>query len=103
MKPARSGTRNKDEIDFRYHTGRFRTRDGNRLALLAAHREGSLEICRKQVAFTQNVDVDQAGPERQICVFTRDGHTALVTLRKPAPVDHATFTLSVWRDTSDPR
>ncbi|WP_233521790.1 serine/threonine-protein kinase [Streptomyces triticagri] len=98
LEPVRSGSWNKDEIDVRYHDGRLRTRDGNRLALLADRREGSLAVCRKQVTFAKDIALDGVGSGRQICVFTQDGHAALVTLREVVPAQHASFTLAVWPD-----
>ncbi|RII09699.1 Serine/threonine-protein kinase AfsK [Streptomyces sp. YIM 130001] len=96
LESSRSGAWNKDEIDVRYHSDRLRTRDGNRLALLAAQREGSLTVCRKQVTFAKDISLEDVEPGRQICVFTQEGHAALVTLREVVPAQHASFTLAVW-------
>ncbi|AJF68829.1 serine/threonine-protein kinase [Streptomyces vietnamensis] len=93
-----------NNYDLSYDTGGYLDAEssGGNLVLLDPGQEGSLEACRAETRFTQNIYVNKLSPGRQVCVTTGTGHLGLVTVKAFSPEDspstYMTLDLTVWRN-----
>ncbi|MEU4280868.1 serine/threonine-protein kinase [Streptomyces tanashiensis] len=93
-----------NNYELSYDTGGYLDAEssGGNLVLLDAGQEGSLEACRAETRFTQNIYVNRLSPGRQVCVTTGTGHLGLVTVKAFSPEDspstYLTLDLTVWRN-----
>ncbi|MEU7387686.1 serine/threonine-protein kinase [Streptomyces tanashiensis] len=93
-----------NNYELSYDTGGYLDAEssGGNLVLLDAGQEGSLEACRAETRFTQNIYVNKLSPGRQVCVTTGTGHLGLVTVKAFSPEDspstYLTLDLTVWRN-----
>ncbi|WP_027759180.1 serine/threonine-protein kinase [Streptomyces sp. AA1529] len=73
-----------------------------KLALLDKSQKGSLETCRAETRFTDDVALKRLVPGSRLCLQTTSGHIALVTYRGHAPQgdpsDYVKLDVTVWRD-----
>lgn len=90
--------------ELSYDTGGYldaESTDG-KLVLLDPSQEGSLEACRVDTRFTENIDTEKLSKGRQVCVFTGSGHIGLVTVQgfsaEDSPSKYMTLDLTVWRN-----
>ncbi|MFI6122446.1 serine/threonine-protein kinase [Streptomyces sp. NPDC051064] len=90
--------------ELSYDTGGYldaESTDG-KLVLLDPSQEGSLEACRADTRFTENIDTEKLSKGRQVCVFTGSGHIGLVTVQgfsvEDSPSKYMTLDLTVWRN-----
>ncbi|MFE9854703.1 serine/threonine-protein kinase [Streptomyces sp. NPDC005780] len=76
--------------------------EGGKLVLLDPGQQGSLDICRTETRFADEIGVDKLAKGRQVCVITGTGHLALVTYQghssDDSPSDYMTIDLTVWRN-----
>ncbi|MFF8376043.1 serine/threonine-protein kinase [Streptomyces sp. NPDC015661] len=90
--------------ELSYDTGGYLDAEssGGNLVLLDPGQVGSLEACRAETRFTQNIYVNKLSPGRQVCVTTGTGHLGLVTVKAFSPEDspstYMTLDLTVWRN-----
>ncbi|MGW8763421.1 serine/threonine-protein kinase [Streptomyces sp. NPDC055815] len=90
--------------ELSYDTGGYLDAEssGGNLVLLDPGQTGSLEACRAETRFTQNIYVNKLSPGRQVCVTTGTGHLGLVTVKAFSPEDspstYMTLDLTVWRN-----
>ncbi|MFI8519921.1 protein kinase [Streptomyces sp. NPDC085481] len=90
--------------DLSYDTGGYLDAEstGGTMVLLDPGQEGSLEVCRADTRFTQDVYVNKLSPGRQVCVTTGTGHLGLVTVKgfspEGSPSTYMTLDLTVWRN-----
>ncbi|MER5207510.1 serine/threonine-protein kinase [Streptomyces sp. NPDC002825] len=90
--------------ELSYDTGGYLDAEssGGNLVLLDPGQQGSLEACRAETRFTQNIYVNKLSPGRQVCVTTGTGHLGLVTVKAFSPEDspstYMTLDLTVWRN-----
>ncbi|MFJ6572513.1 protein kinase [Streptomyces sp. NPDC091292] len=90
--------------ELSYDTGGYLDAEstGGTLALLDPGQEGSLEACRADTRYTQNIYVDKLSQGRQVCVTTGTGHMGLVTVKgfsgEDSPSTYMTLDLTVWRN-----
>ncbi|MFF2850998.1 protein kinase [Streptomyces sp. NPDC058001] len=93
--------------ELSYDTGGYLDAEstGGTLALLDPGQEGSLEACRADTRYTQNIYVDKLSKGRQVCVTTGTGHMGLVTVQgfsgEDSPSTYMTLDLTVWRNAVD--
>ncbi|MGW1122555.1 serine/threonine-protein kinase [Streptomyces tanashiensis] len=93
-----------NNYELSYDTGGYLDAEssGGNLVLLDPGQEGSLEACRAETRFTQNIYVNKLSPGRQVCVTTGTGHLGLVTVKAFSPEDspstYLTLDLTVWRN-----
>ncbi|MFB4419625.1 serine/threonine-protein kinase [Streptomyces sp. QL37] len=90
--------------ELSYDTGGYldaESTDG-KLVLLDPSQVGSLEACRADTRFTENIDTEKLSKGRQVCVFTGSGHIGLVTVQgfsaEDSPSRYMTLDLTVWRN-----
>ncbi|MFE9726679.1 serine/threonine-protein kinase [Streptomyces sp. NPDC005794] len=90
--------------ELSYDTGGYldaESTDG-KLVLLDPSQEGSLEACRADTRFTENVPTEKLSKGRQVCVITGTGHMGLVTVQgfsaEDSPSKYMTLDLTVWRN-----
>ncbi|MFJ7959917.1 serine/threonine-protein kinase [Streptomyces sp. NPDC096319] len=90
--------------ELSYDTGGYLDAEssGGNLVLLDPGQEGTLEACRAETRFTQNIYVNKLSKGRQVCVTTGTGHLGLVTVKGFSPEDspstYLTLDLTVWRN-----
>lgn len=76
--------------------------EGGKLVLLDPGQQGSLDICRTETRFADEIGVDKLAKGRQVCVITGTGHLALVTYQghssDDSPSDYMTIDVTVWRN-----
>ncbi|MFI1655801.1 serine/threonine-protein kinase [Streptomyces sp. NPDC020472] len=93
-----------NNYELSYDTGGYLDAEssGGNLVLLDPGQEGSLEACRAETRFTQNIYVNKLSPGRQVCVTTGTGHLGLLTVKAFSPEDspstYMTLDLTVWRN-----
>ncbi|WP_225802184.1 serine/threonine-protein kinase [Streptomyces sp. NK15101] len=93
-----------NNYDLSYDTGGYLDAEssGGNLVLLDPGQEGSLEACRAETRFAQDIYVNKLSPGRQVCVTTGTGHLGLLTVRAFSPEDspstYMTLDLTVWRN-----
>ncbi|MFJ8752493.1 serine/threonine protein kinase [Streptomyces sp. NPDC102441] len=90
--------------ELSYDTGGYldaESTDG-KLVLLDPSQEGSLEACRADTRFTENIATEKLSKGRQVCVFTGTGHIGLVTVQgfsaEDSPSKYMALDLTVWRN-----
>ena len=70
--------------------------------LLDPSQQGSLETCRADTRFTENIATEKLSKGRQVCVFTGTGHIGLVTVQgfssEDSPSKYMSLDLTVWRN-----
>ncbi|WP_405903543.1 protein kinase [Streptomyces sp. NBC_00656] len=78
--------------------------EGGKLVLLDPGQQGSLDICRSETRFADDIGLEKLTKGRQVCVITGTGHLALVTYQghspDDSPSDYMTIDLTVWRNAS---
>ncbi|WP_328946518.1 protein kinase [Streptomyces sp. NBC_00250] len=90
--------------ELSYDTGGYFDAEssGGNLVLLDPGQVGSLDVCRAETRFTQNVYVSKLSQGRQLCVTTGSGHMGLVTVKGISPEDspstYVTIDVTVWRN-----
>ncbi|MFD8973012.1 protein kinase [Streptomyces sp. NPDC059593] len=90
--------------ELSYDTGGYLDAEssGGNLVLLDPGQVGSLDVCRAETRFTQNVYVNKLSQGRQLCVTTGTGHMGLVTVKGISPEDspstYMTLDVTVWRN-----
>ncbi|MFI1936058.1 protein kinase [Streptomyces purpureus] len=90
--------------ELSYDTGGYIDAEssGGNLVLLDPGQEGSLEACRAETRFTQNIYVTKLAKGRQVCVTTGTGHLGLLTVQgfspEESPSTYMTLDLTVWRN-----
>ncbi|MFC9705610.1 protein kinase [Streptomyces sp. NPDC056943] len=90
--------------ELSYDTGGYLDAEssGGNLVLLDPGQVGSLDVCRAETRFTQNVYVNKLSQGRQLCVTTGTGHMGLVTIKGISPEDspstYLTLDVTVWRN-----
>lgn len=76
--------------------------EGGKLILLDPGQQGSLDICRTETRFADDIGLEKLTKGRQVCVITGTGHLALVTYQghssDDSPSDYMTIDLTVWRN-----
>ncbi|MEU1627743.1 protein kinase [Streptomyces sp. NPDC020096] len=76
-----------------------------KLILLDRAEKGSLDTCRRETRFTQQIPQDRLSNGSQICARTPAGDVALVTFKgvssKSDPSRYVTLDATVWRHTVD--
>ncbi|MFD7898701.1 serine/threonine-protein kinase [Streptomyces sp. NPDC059743] len=84
----------------------FATPEGNTLVLLRSGQTGSLDTCRSETRYTNEISGESAVKGSQICVVTASGHIGLVTVKGYSPDNsdstYATVDLTVWRNAVEP-
>ncbi|MYQ39764.1 Serine/threonine protein kinase [Streptomyces sp. LamerLS-316] len=90
--------------ELSYDTGGYldaEATDG-KLVLLDPSQQGSLETCRADTRFTENIGTEKLSKGRQVCVFTGTGHIGLVTVQgfssEDSPSKYMSLDLTVWRN-----
>ncbi|CAM5291596.1 serine/threonine-protein kinase [Streptomyces atroolivaceus] len=90
--------------ELSYDTGGYldaESTDG-KLVLLDPSQVGSLEACRADTRFAENIATEKLSKGRQVCVFTGTGHIGLVTVQgfsaEDSPSKYMTLDLTVWRN-----
>ncbi|MFE4215900.1 serine/threonine-protein kinase [Streptomyces sp. NPDC056844] len=90
--------------ELSYDTGGYldaEATDG-KLVLLDPSQRGSLETCRADTRFTENIATEKLSKGRQVCVFTGTGHIGLVTVQgfsnEDSPSKYMSLDLTVWRN-----
>jgi hypothetical protein len=90
--------------ELSYDTGGYLDAEstGGNLVLLDPGQEGTLEACRAETRFTENIAVNKLSQGRQVCVTTGTGHLGLVTVKafssEDSPSTYMTLDLTVWRN-----
>ncbi|MFD4320959.1 serine/threonine-protein kinase [Streptomyces sp. NPDC058548] len=90
--------------ELSYDTGGYLDAEstGGNLVLLDPGQVGSLDVCRAETRFTQNVYVNKLSQGRQLCVTTGTGHMGLVTVKgispEGSPSTYMTLDVTVWRN-----
>ncbi|MFJ6432618.1 serine/threonine-protein kinase [Streptomyces sp. NPDC091416] len=78
--------------------------EGGKLVLLDPGQQGSLDICRAETRFADDIGLEKLTKGRQVCVITGTGHLALVTYQghspDDSPSDYMTIDVTVWRNAS---
>jgi serine/threonine protein kinase len=78
----------------------------DKLVLLNNSQKGSLETCRAETRYAQEVTLGQLSKGSQMCVTTASGHIGLVTFQGSAPSgdpsDYITVDITVWRNAEEP-
>ncbi|MGY1438784.1 serine/threonine-protein kinase [Streptomyces reniochalinae] len=73
-----------------------------KLSLLRDAQKGSLDTCRKETRFTDDVLLNRLAPGARMCLRTSSGHVGLVTYRGRSPEgdtsDYVKLDVTVWRD-----
>lgn len=76
-----------------------------KLVVLKNSQKGSLEVCRQETRFTENIELEQLTSGSQICVLSKAGHIAVVTYRGKSGADdpsrYLTIDLTVWRNAEE--
>ncbi|MFI7388104.1 serine/threonine protein kinase [Streptomyces sp. NPDC049813] len=76
--------------------------DNGKLVLLNNAQKGSLQTCRTETRYTDQIDLDQLSTGSQICVRSDAGHVAVVTYRGKSgandPSKYVTLDVTVWRN-----
>lgn len=76
--------------------------EGGKLILLDPGQQGSLDICRTETRFADDIGLEKLTKGRQVCVITGTGHLALLTYQghsaDDSPSDYMTIDLTVWRN-----
>ncbi|MFI2435560.1 serine/threonine-protein kinase [Streptomyces sp. NPDC018693] len=79
---------------------------GDKVVLLNNAQKGSLETCRNETRYTEEIRLSQITKGSQMCVHTSSGHIALVTYQGSAPEndpsDYVSVDITVWRNAEDP-
>ncbi|MET9543608.1 hypothetical protein ABZY16_40010 [Streptomyces sp. NPDC006553] len=90
--------------ELSYDTGGYLDSEssGGTMVLLDPGQAGSLDVCRAETRFTQDVYVNKLSQGRQLCVTTGTGHIGLVTVKGISPEDspstYLTLDVTVWRN-----
>ncbi|MFF3837866.1 serine/threonine-protein kinase [Streptomyces sp. NPDC001930] len=90
--------------ELSYDTGGYLDSEssGGTMVLLDPGQVGSLDVCRAETRFTQDVYVNKLSQGRQLCVTTGTGHIGLVTVKGISPEDspstYMTLDVTVWRN-----
>ncbi|MDX3432817.1 protein kinase [Streptomyces sp. ME01-18a] len=90
--------------ELSYDTGGYLDAEatGGKLVLLDPSQQGSLEACRADTRFTENIATEKLSKGRQVCVFTGTGHIGLVTVQgfssEDSPSKYMSLDLTVWRN-----
>ncbi len=90
--------------ELSYDTGGYLDAEatGGKLVLLDPSQQGSLETCRADTRFTENIATEKLSKGRQVCVFTGTGHIGLVTVQgfssEDSPSKYMSLDLTVWRN-----
>ncbi|MEU2248900.1 protein kinase [Streptomyces sp. NPDC019224] len=89
--------------DLTYESGYFEAEsEDGRLTLLDPGQQGSLDVCRAETRYADNIPVEDLSKGRQICVTSGAGHLALLTYQghapEDSPSDYVTIDLTVWRN-----
>ncbi|MEU5819618.1 serine/threonine-protein kinase [Streptomyces sp. NPDC047803] len=89
--------------DLTYESGYFEAEsEDGRLTLLDPGQQGSLDVCRAETRYADNIPVEDLSKGRQICVTSGTGHLALLTYQghapEDSPSDYVTIDVTVWRN-----
>jgi serine/threonine protein kinase len=84
----------------------IRTRNGT-MVLLNNTQKGSLETCRSETRYTEEIRLDQLSDGSQICVVSDAGHVAVMTYRGKSgangPSKYISVDLKIWRNAEEPQ
>ncbi|MGN5636603.1 serine/threonine protein kinase, partial [Streptomyces sp. AC154] len=76
--------------------------DEGKLILLNPGQQGSLDVCRADTRFAQNIPLEKLTKGRQVCIITGTGHIGLLTYQGHSPEDspstYLTVDVTVWRN-----
>ncbi|MGQ4487893.1 protein kinase [Streptomyces sp. SAS_281] len=76
--------------------------EGGKLILLDPGQAGSLDVCRAETRFANDIGISKLSKGRQLCVTTGTGHMGLVTYQghspEDSPSDYVTIDVTVWRN-----
>ncbi|WP_200307450.1 serine/threonine-protein kinase [Streptomyces adelaidensis] len=99
-----------DDADLYYTVDLFEDKavgsSSDKVVLLNNSQNGSLEMCRSETRYTENVKLGQLSKGSQLCVRTNSGHIGLVTFQGSAPSgdpsDYISVDITVWRNAEEP-
>ncbi|WP_405607690.1 serine/threonine protein kinase [Streptomyces sp. NBC_01508] len=78
-----------------------------KLILLNNSQKGSLETCRAETRFTEQITLDQLTNGSEMCVISDAGHIAVATYRGKSgasdPGQYVTIDLRIWRNAEEPK
>ncbi|MEU6736071.1 protein kinase [Streptomyces physcomitrii] len=81
--------------------------DNGKLVLLNNSQKGSLETCRGETRYTEEIGLDQLTNGSQVCVMSNSGHVAVATYRGKSgandPSRYLTLDLTIWRNAEPPK
>ncbi|QKW06339.1 protein kinase [Streptomyces sp. NA04227] len=81
--------------------------NNGKLVLLNNSQQGSLETCRAETRYTEEISLDQLSDGSQMCVLSDAGHVAVVTYRGKSgasdPSDYVKLDLTLWRNAEEPK
>ncbi|QIQ01279.1 serine/threonine-protein kinase [Streptomyces liangshanensis] len=84
----------------------IRTRNGT-MVLLNNARKGSLQTCRSETRYTEEIRLDQLSDGSQICLLSDAGHIAVATYRGTSgaadPSRYVTVDFTIWRNAEEPK
>ncbi|MFE7840678.1 serine/threonine-protein kinase [Streptomyces sp. NPDC057474] len=100
----------REDADLYYTTdmivGKQVGSSSDKVVLLNNSQKGSLETCRSETRYTENVKLGQLSKGLQLCVRTDSGHIGLVTFQGTAPSgdpsDYVSVDITVWRNAEEP-
>ncbi|UED86297.1 serine/threonine protein kinase [Streptomyces profundus] len=107
-RPVDNGGHGRGDFSYSYFTNSsLSTEPDNNMVLLEPGQDGSLDVCRAETRFTNDIVSNYISPGIQICVTTARGDIALVTLnervtRTNSPSSYVNIDLTVWRSASRP-
>ncbi|MEV5602966.1 protein kinase [Streptomyces sp. NPDC052299] len=93
-----------DGYELTYDSGGYleAESEGGKLILLDPGQVGSLDVCRTETRFANNIEISKLSKGRQVCVTTGTGHMGLVTYQghspEDSPSDYITLDVTVWRN-----
>lgn len=80
--------------------------DNGKFVLLNNAQEGSLETCRTETRYTEEIALDQISEGSQFCVLSDAGHIAVATYGgqgESGDATYVTFDLTIWRNAEEPK
>ncbi|MBD9701562.1 serine/threonine protein kinase [Streptomyces sp. ID01-12c] len=100
----------RDDADLYYTTdmitGKHVGSSSDKVVLLNNSQKGSLETCRSETRYTEEVTLGQLAQGTQLCVRTNSGHIGLVIFQGAAPSgdpsDYISVDITVWRNAEEP-
>ncbi|MCX5397458.1 hypothetical protein [Streptomyces sp. NBC_00102] len=88
--------------DFAYSYVSDAVRTTGSMVLLDPGQQGSLDVCRSETRFTEQLDLARLVKGTQICVRTEAGHLGLIVVRalpsETAAAHYMTVDATVWRN-----